>query len=52
MHDVFHISNLRKYVHDPDSIIEEAAQQDLDITLNLAVKREPIKIVDRDGKQL
>ena len=52
VHDVFHISNLRKYVHDPDDIIEEAAQQDLEITPNLAVRREPMKIVDRDEKRL
>ena len=52
VHDVFHVSSLRKYVHDPDSIIEEAAQQDIEITPNLTVRREPIKIVDRDEKRL
>lgn len=39
-------------MHNPDSIIEEAAQYDLEITPNLAVKREPIKIVDRDENRL
>ena len=41
VHDVFHISHLRKYVHDPNLIVEEAAQQDLEITPNLTVVREP-----------
>ena len=39
-------------MHDLNSIIKEASQQDLEITPNLTVKREPIKIVDRDEKRL
>ena len=45
VHDVFHVSQLRKHVHDPDLVVEEAAQQDLDITQELAVRREQIKII-------
>ena len=51
VHNVFHISHLRRYVHDPDLIVEEAAQQDLEITPNLTVIREPT-IVDRGEKKL
>ena len=52
MHDVFHISQLRRHVHDPDLVVEEAAQQDIDITPELAVRREPLKIVSRETREL
>ena len=52
VHNVFHVSHLRKYVHDPDLVIEEVAQQDLEISPNLAVQREPLKIIERDEKKL
>ena len=52
VHNVFHISHLRKCVHDPDMIVDEVAQRDLEITPNLATKREPIKIIGRDEKRL
>ena len=52
VHNVFHVSHLRKYVHDPEKIIEEAAQQDLEITLNLAVQRQPIMVIAQDEKRL
>ena len=52
MHNVFHVSHLRKYVNDTDHIIKEAAQQDLKIMPNLVVKREPLKIIGRDEKRL
>ena len=52
VHDVFHISQLRKHVHDPDLIVEEAAQQDIEITPELAVRREPLKIIGKETKEL
>ena len=48
VHNVFHISQLRKHVHDPDLIVEEATQQDIEITPESAVRREPIKITGKD----
>ena len=52
VHNVFHISQLRKHVHDPDSIVEEAAQENLDITPELQVRREPLKIIGKETKVL
>ena len=51
VHDVFHVSQVRKHVHDPDLVVEEAAQQDLEITPELAVRREPIKIIGKETKE-
>ena len=52
MHDVFHISQHRKHVHDPDLIVEEAAQHDIEITPELAVRREPLKIIGKETKEI
>ena len=52
VHDVFHVSQLRRHVHDPDLVVEEAAQQDIDITPELAVRREPLKIVGKETREL
>ena len=52
VHDVFHVSQLRKHVHAPDLVMEEATQQDLEITPELAVRREPIKIIGKETKEL
>lgn len=43
---------MRKYANDPNIIIEEVAQRDLEIAPNLAIKREPIKIIGHDEKRL
>ena len=52
VHNVFHVSHLRKYVHDPSIIIEPAQQDDLEIQPNLTILRRPIRIIDRGTKQL
>ena len=52
VHNVFHVSHLRKHVYDSEQIIETAAQDDLEIEPNLAVIRRPIRIMDQDEKQL
>ena len=52
VHDVFHISQLQKHVHDPNLIAEEASQQDLHITPDLTVRREPLKIIGKETKVL
>lgn len=51
-HNVFHVSHLRKYVHDLSLIIEPSAQEDLEIKPNLTVVRHPVYIVDQDEKML
>ena len=52
MHNVFHVSHLRKYVHDPSMIVEPGQQFDLEIQPNLTILRWPIRIVARDIKRL
>ena len=48
VHDVFHVSQLRKHVHDPDLIEDELNQQVLDIAPNLTVRKDPIKIIGKE----
>ena len=50
VHDVFHISQLRKYVHDPTHTI---VHEPLEIDFNgLTYEEQPVKIVDYRVKQL
>ena len=39
-------------MHDPDLVVEEAAQRDVEITPELALKREPLKIVGKETREL
>jgi len=49
VHNVFHVSQLRKYVSDPDhAIIDET----IAISEDLAYEEHPIQILDRKVKQL
>ena len=52
VHNVFHVSHLRKYVHDPSMIIKPGQQVDLEVQPNLTILRRPIRIVARDIKRL
>ena len=52
IHNVFHVSHLRKFVHDPSLVVEPVVQEDLEVEPNLTVVRNPVQIVDRDEKQL
>ena len=52
VHDVLHVSQLQKHVHNPDLVVEEATQQGLDITPSLAVRREPVKIAGKETRVL
>ena len=52
IHNVFHVSHLRKFVHDPSLVVEPVIQEDLEVEPNLTVVRNPVQIVDRDEKQL
>jgi hypothetical protein len=49
VHDVFHVSTLRKYVHDPSHVINF---KPLQIKDNLSYKEVPIQIMDRKEQQL
>ncbi|XP_058783481.1 uncharacterized protein LOC131658169 [Vicia villosa] len=49
LHDVFHISQLRKYVAGPSHVIQV---NDVQVKDNLTVKALPVRIEDRKHKQL
>ena len=44
IHDVFHVSMLRKYIPDPSHVLTE---QPLEIQKNLTYEEEPVQILDR-----
>ena len=52
VHNVFHVSHLRKYLHDPALIVQPALLETLDVEPNLTVERKPLCIVDKGTKQL
>ncbi|XP_020240110.1 uncharacterized protein LOC109818964 [Cajanus cajan] len=49
LHDVFHVSQLRKYIHDPSHVLESVAVQ---IKENLTFEKQPVSVVDKKVKQL
>ena len=49
IHPVFHVSMLRKYMHDPSHVLEPQIVQ---LDDNLCYEEEPITIVDRQVKKL
>ena len=49
LHDVFHVSQLRKYVYDASHVIQE---DDLEVSDNLIDETWPIGIEDREVKRL
>ena len=49
IHDVLHVSQLRKYVADESHVIE---QDDIQLRDNLTMEVPPIKIADRSTKRL
>jgi len=49
IHNVFHVSQLRKYIHDPSHIV---TSDELPLRENLTFEVQPIRIEDRRVKQL
>ena len=49
LHSVFHISQLRKYVHDPSHVIE---LDNVQVKENLTYETQPLRIDNRMVKQL
>ncbi|XP_050915919.1 uncharacterized protein LOC127131018 [Lathyrus oleraceus] len=49
LHDVFHVSQLRKYIHDSYHVIQMG---DVQVQDNLTVEVSPIRIKDREVNQL
>ena len=52
VHNVFHVSHLRKYVHDPEATIPQIGLDDLVVESNLTFARQPVRVVARDEKRL
>ena len=50
IHNVFHISQLRKYIHDPNTII--SAPEQLEVRADLTYVKEPVKILAKEVKKL
>jgi len=49
LHDVFHVSQLRKYVPDPSRVIQ---RDDVQVRDNLTVETLPVRIEGREVKRL
>nr|KYP59990.1 Retrotransposable element Tf2 [Cajanus cajan] len=49
LHDVFHVSQLRKYIHDPSHVLESEAVQ---VKENLTFEKQPVSVADKKVKQL
>ncbi|GAU38281.1 hypothetical protein TSUD_119620 [Trifolium subterraneum] len=49
LHDVFHVSQLRKYISDQSHVIES---DDVQVRENLTVETAPLRIADREVKHL
>ena len=49
---MFHVSHLRKYVHNPETTIPPTRQEDLIVEPNLTFFRQPFQVVVRDDKRL
>jgi ribosomal protein L21E len=49
VHDVFHVSMLRRYIHDPSHVVDHGS---LTIEKNLSYVEEPVRIVDRKDQVL
>ena len=49
VHNVFHVSQLRKYISDPSHVLKYSPLQ---IQENLSYVLEPVQILDRKEKQL
>ncbi|XP_050877515.1 uncharacterized protein LOC127081286 [Lathyrus oleraceus] len=49
LHDVFHVSQLRRYIEDPSHVVQ---LDDVEVRDNLTVETLPMRIEDREVKQL
>nr|KYP36153.1 Retrotransposable element Tf2 [Cajanus cajan] len=49
LHDVFHVSQMRKYVHDPGHVVE---LDDVRVKENLTFEKSPVAVVDYKLKEL
>ena len=52
IHNVFHVSQLRKCIRDPESVLEPNIVEDIDISPNLTYEQQPLQIVATEVKRL
>ena len=52
MHNVFHVSQLRKCLRDSDTILEPRAIEEVEISPNLTYEQQPIRIITSEVKRL
>ena len=52
VHNVFHVSYLRKYMHDPTMVVSADSCEDLEVDPVVSRPRKPLRIVETDTKQL
>ena len=52
IHDVFHISQLRKCLRDSDSILEPGVVEEIEVSPNLTYEQHPIRIIASEVKRL
>ena len=52
VHNVFHVSYLRKYVHDPSTVVSVDSYEGLEVDPVITRPRKPLRVVETDTKQL
>ena len=52
VHNVFHVSQLRKFVHDPDITISPDQLDDIEVEPEAVGNCKPIRILEHDTKKL
>ena len=52
IHDVFHVSQLRKCLRDSDSILEPDVVEEIEVSPNLTYEQHPIRIIASEVKRL
>lgn len=52
IHDVFHVSQLRKCLRDSDSILEPGVVEEIEVSPNLTYEQHPIRIIALEIKRL
>lgn len=52
VHNVSHVSHLHKVVRDPSMTISTTQLEELDVEPDLTTERRPLRMVDKDTKQL
>ena len=52
IHDVFHVSQLRKCLRDSDSILEPGVIEEIEVSPNLTYEQHPIRTIASEVKRL